>query len=192
VCFPWTAVRTLDESACRQCCGVLQCIAVCCRALQCTAWNCLSLRGSVVKDQTFEPTLQHTATHCNALQHTATHCNTLQHTATHCNTLQHTATQCNTLHWCDTARRQSQAIKCPTWSWSTFSWHGPTLRPRPWRFWPKMCGHVTWSCLCSRLSSCKKSTSRVLQLILQKIVLQCVAVFVLPCSCCSVLQCVAN
>jgi len=171
---------------------MLRCVAVYCSVLQGVTVYCMKLpifeglcckRSDVWTD---------TATHCNALQCTATHCNTLQHTATHCNTLQHTATQCNTLHWCDTARRQSQAIKCPTWSWSTFSWHGPTLRPRPWRFWPKMCGHVTWSCLCSRLSSCKKSTSRVLQLILQKIVLQCVAVFVLPCSCCSVLQCVAN
>jgi len=107
---------------CRECCSVMQYVAVCCSVLQCvqpnthTTTHCSTLQRKVSVMAVnvwslgliFAVKLQPTATHFNTLQHPATPCNTLQHTASHCNELQSTAahdicqeieeaTHCNTL-----------------------------------------------------------------------------------------------
>ena len=100
--------RSFSDGAIKQCCSVMQCVAVCCSVLQCIA---VFSDGAIKQSKTAAKTQQGhnkaqqgcssltsdwvrlwvlAATHCNTLQHTATHRNTLQHTATHCNTLQRT------------------------------------------------------------------------------------------------------
>jgi len=97
--FGWFHPKTrlflviIDTFCERECCGVLQCVAVRCSALQCVAvCRCFS-NESVPR----VASLNTIATHCNSLQLPATPCNSLQLTATHCNSLQLTATHCNSL-----------------------------------------------------------------------------------------------
>jgi len=81
----------------KECCSVLQCVAVCCSVLQCVAVRCNVLHtrpGLLTKERLLSKVLckgfSFVKSAWSCVQHIATHCNTLQRTATHCSILQDT------------------------------------------------------------------------------------------------------